>query len=496
MDEHHQVVIIGAGISGLKAAIDLTANGIDCFILEARDRLGGRLNTVKSKSGIPMDLGASWFHDCLENPLLKKTIDKGNVSFYYDDGKAELFTKHGLVDPNRKLEPVAAEIHDYLREVCMAKCTPETDISVRQACYNYLTEKGYTLTKDQLDYAPQLVRYFEMWIGSSWDILSARSITDDEHFGRNALVTNGYMTFYHDELEELAALSHCTTEELIGTKIKLNQVVEMVQFDGSQIHVFVGAKAIRCDYLLCSVPLSVLKLMNPAETGCITWDPPLPTPIRSSLDKISFSALGKVFLEFRYCFWPKDTDRFLCIGDPDLEVTQSVLNEEPLVCSKSRTETWLDQDSVPDPHKYTVLFMNLQRAAGKPVLLALVSNPLTHYLESASEEQVWQVLKPLVQQISRKKVMLPLNNPVSIHKTNWTNDPFARGSYAGVTVGDDIETAIDRLVEAKDIFDGKGRVGFMGEAVIDRGTGCVHGAWLTGEREAHKVIKRVNKAKL
>ena len=56
----YKVAILGAGISGLSAAYHLIENGIkDIVVLEARDRVGGRINTIKH-NGRPLELGAQW----------------------------------------------------------------------------------------------------------------------------------------------------------------------------------------------------------------------------------------------------------------------------------------------------------------------------------------------------------------------------------------------------------------------------------------------------
>ncbi len=55
--------MIGAGAAGLSAAYHLQMAGINVKVLEARDRIGGRVHTIKFGSeSIPMDLGASWIH--------------------------------------------------------------------------------------------------------------------------------------------------------------------------------------------------------------------------------------------------------------------------------------------------------------------------------------------------------------------------------------------------------------------------------------------------
>jgi polyamine oxidase len=63
-----RVIVIGAGIAGLTVANALVHAGIDCRVLEARDRIGGRLHTV-DLAGVEADMGASWIHMPIGNPL-------------------------------------------------------------------------------------------------------------------------------------------------------------------------------------------------------------------------------------------------------------------------------------------------------------------------------------------------------------------------------------------------------------------------------------------
>lgn len=65
--EHVDVVVVGAGYAGLAAARELHASGVDVRVLEAQDRVGGRVLTVTSRAGSAVDLGGAWVghgHDC------------------------------------------------------------------------------------------------------------------------------------------------------------------------------------------------------------------------------------------------------------------------------------------------------------------------------------------------------------------------------------------------------------------------------------------------
>jgi phytoene dehydrogenase-like protein len=63
------IAVIGAGISGLRAAGLLSASGFRVTILEARDRIGGRI-CQSTRFGQPIDLGASWIHGTEGNPMV------------------------------------------------------------------------------------------------------------------------------------------------------------------------------------------------------------------------------------------------------------------------------------------------------------------------------------------------------------------------------------------------------------------------------------------
>ncbi|HNI97589.1 MAG TPA: FAD-dependent oxidoreductase, partial [Leptospiraceae bacterium] len=62
------VIVIGAGISGLGAAVDLKKGGKKVIILEARDRVGGRQCTDRTWKNTSLDLGAGWITGTEGNP--------------------------------------------------------------------------------------------------------------------------------------------------------------------------------------------------------------------------------------------------------------------------------------------------------------------------------------------------------------------------------------------------------------------------------------------
>ena len=78
------VVIVGAGLAGLRAALACRARGLDCRILEAGGEVGGRALTRRTASGAPVDLGGHWLHG--ENTPLGAVLAKYGVAAGEDDG--------------------------------------------------------------------------------------------------------------------------------------------------------------------------------------------------------------------------------------------------------------------------------------------------------------------------------------------------------------------------------------------------------------------------
>ena len=62
------VIVIGAGISGLEAARKLQTNGYNVTVLEAKDYIGGRIK-AENFNGIKLEMGASWVHGQIGNPV-------------------------------------------------------------------------------------------------------------------------------------------------------------------------------------------------------------------------------------------------------------------------------------------------------------------------------------------------------------------------------------------------------------------------------------------
>jgi len=90
---NNQVIIIGAGLSGLTLAYLLEKTGHQVTVLEASSRIGGRIQTIEGVLGTPLELGATWFSEVHEQLLL--LLDELEIKKYpqYTQGIALFQTK-------------------------------------------------------------------------------------------------------------------------------------------------------------------------------------------------------------------------------------------------------------------------------------------------------------------------------------------------------------------------------------------------------------------
>ena len=95
-EQNSQVIIIGAGLSGLLLAYRFKKIGVPFKILEARNRIGGRIHTVTGANGTPVEMGATWFHH--EHHHLLHLLKELDIPFYeqYMDGKAHFQSAPGM----------------------------------------------------------------------------------------------------------------------------------------------------------------------------------------------------------------------------------------------------------------------------------------------------------------------------------------------------------------------------------------------------------------
>ncbi|KAJ0934888.1 putative spermine oxidase [Helianthus annuus] len=232
-----------------------------------------------------------------------------------------------------------------------------------------------------------------------------------------------------------------------------NQTVETVKYGSDGALVRANGKDYRADMVLCTVPLGVLKKCS------IEFIPDLPQRKKDAIERLGFGLLNKVAILFPYDFWGGEIDTFGHLSDK----------------TSMRGEFFL--------------FYSYSSVSGGPLLVALVAGEAAIEFEQMppveSVNKVMEILKGI---FNPKGIAVP--EPIQAICTRWGQDKFSYGSYSYVGIG---ASGIDYDILAESI--GNGRVFFAGEATNKLYPATMHGAFLSGLREAANMLRMDNRRK-
>ncbi|KAK8651831.1 hypothetical protein V6N13_141410 [Hibiscus sabdariffa] len=434
------VIIVGAGLAGLAAARQLLSFGFKVVVIEGRNRPGGRVYTQqmgKKDKCAAVDLGGSVITGIHANPLgvlarqlsipLHKVRD--NCPLYKPDGvlvKKEIDSRIETVF-NKMLDKV-----NELRKIMGGFANHISLGSVLEKLRQLYAVARSPEERQLLEWHLANLEYANA--GCLSDLSAAYWDQDDpyEMGGDHCFLAGGNWRL-------IKALSD-------GVPIIYGKTVDAIRYGIEGVEVVAGNQTFQADMVLCTVPLGVLKRKT------IRFEPELPQRKLAAIDRLGFGLLNKVAMIFPRVFWGEELDTFGCLNET----------------SDNRGEFFL--------------FYSYHTVSGGPVLIALVAGEAAQTFERTDPSLLQhRVLSKLRGIYGPKGVDVP--DPIQTICTRWGNDPLSYGSYSHVRVQ---SSGRDYDILAESVGN---RLFFAGEATTRQYPATMHGAYLSGLREASRILR-------
>lgn len=430
-NSHFDAIIIGAGMAGLGAARELQKAGRHFLVLEARDRVGGRIWTDRSW-GLPLDLGASWIHGVKQNPVTQLANDfkikilptntenltltrYDSLSLYDWEGKK--LNKSEILRLKRRLEDLEIFVKN-------AQDNLDRDVSYQSLIKKFINLQHFEERELRIfKYAVSAAVEYEYAEDASK--LSLLEFGRDEPFpGHEVVFPEGY-----DQIPVSLAKD---------LPISLNQEVKKIFYHRQPVEVVtqLGTYKTRC--VIVTLPLGVLK----AEPKL--FYPILPRPKEKAIRRLRMGLLNKVYLRFERPFWDIDSEVIGYIPTAKL--------------------SWIE-------------FINYYKYIQQPILAAFNAGSRAREISTWPKEKVIESIMQVLKHIYGKEIPEPTASII----TDWDNDPYARGSYSYIPLG---VKGKECVILAEPISD---CIFFAGEATDDKTLSTVHGAYLSGIKAAKLV---------
>ncbi|EYU33410.1 hypothetical protein ABFS82_13G079500 [Erythranthe guttata] len=434
------VIIVGAGLAGLAAARQLMAFGFKVFVLEGRARPGGRVYTQKmGQNGnyAAVDLGGSVITGIHANPLgvLARQISvplhkvRDNCPLYKPDG--------GPVDKeiDTNVEHVFNKLLDKVTQLRQIMSGFAANISLGSVLETLRQLYAVARSNDERQLLDWHFANLEFSNAGGLSNLSAAYWDQDDPYemgGDHCFLAGGNWRI-------IRALCK-------GVPIFYNKTVETIRYGNEGVEVIAGNQVFRADMVLCTVPLGVLK------KRAIRFEPELPERKLAAIERLGFGLLNKVAMVFPHNFWGEDLDTFGSLRES----------------SQQRGEFFL--------------FYSYHTVSGAPVLVALVAGDAAQPFENADPaSSVHRVLGILRGIYGPQGIHVP--DPIQSICTRWGSDPLSYGSYSHIRVqssGNDYDILAESI---------EGRLFFGGEATNRQYPATMHGAYLSGLREAARILQ-------
>ena len=449
LDKTYDVIIIGAGVSGLEAAHQLHLKGIDnVVILEKNDRIGGRVWSV-DYNGTCIEKGASWIHglnndSAIHNPLYEITLDKKMNTVKTDAESVIVRDSNGTS---------YTDFHDtswnyYENFTNFADVTKNSNESLSKSNMKNLVDRYYDehnknwskMERSMFDYSIFWNQEFDQ--AADLDNISTDSLYVNQYFegdeNNEVIFTNGY-----DQIVKFLS-------EGLENKIK-HATVTNVDYSKQPVLVTADQNTFKGKYVISTLSLGVMK--NHTVKFYPNFEDADDQTIQKKAQAINIlknGTMDKYYLIFNKTepFWIHDD-------------AYDWINRIP---DNSSDRSWLT-------------FLNLHKYTGKPILLAFNMGDSAIKLENKNDS----VIKEEVTAILEKMYDQNISEPYII-RTSHAKDPSFYGAYSFVSAGGEKNDFQDLAAPINQ------RLFFAGEATTFQYMGTVHGAYISGYTAAQEIM--------
>ena len=410
------VIVVGAGIAGLAAARKLRAQGYTVIVLEAQDRVGGRLRTDRSL-GVAFDEGASWIHGTAGNPLTALAQQSGMGTFHTVDEDRASFDLDGTLRP--------AAVFDDAEEQFLTMQTTLMNSGAPGQSFESVFNALYPAQANDRLWKFFLSTYITFDTGDLDELSSTLYYEGEEYGGQEVIATNGYDTI--------------ATFLATGLDVRLNRRVTRIERTNNLVRVTHNGTISEAHYVVVTVPLGVLK------QNAIEFVPALPADKQAAIAGIGMNCVNKFLLTWDTAFWD-DVQYFSYTPE------------------------------VRDRFNY---FVNVKKF--HPTVNALMTFAYADEGRATESQSDQEVIDAIMQHL-RAIYGTGIPEPTNLRRTRWSTNENSYGAYSFTAVGTQMEHFETLAEEIDDLLF------FAGEHTEVDHFSTAHGAYLSGIREADKII--------
>ncbi len=311
-----RIAVIGAGIAGATAASKLANDGFEVTVLEARERVGGRIDTrTLDDWGIPIELGAGLV-DSSSTPALLSALQSLDIITLTLGESTTIRTPEGdEIEPSMIGKDAIAAAVDAARD--LPSDVPLASV-IEQAHLDDAAQPAETAPVAEVAVTPEewvqsyLRNDIGLDFGAGADELSAQQALSDGERDADRIVLGEYQSLVAGTLD--------------GVSVWTTNAVSTLSYGDEGVGIrFATGESLQVDRAIVTVPLGVLK------SGDIRFEPRLPLAHTVAIHGLGMGTVDKIWLRFDEAFWATEAVHWTIVGG-DLDITEW-LNLEPLTGS-------------------------------------------------------------------------------------------------------------------------------------------------------------------